>query len=125
MHRQQIKPDSSTCSHVFSAYVEGGFHSTAVEALQVLSTRMLSDGTDLENEKLKDYLGLAKKSKALPWILKFFSSHEDDVAIALLNLRLCATLGYSISWSPDLSPWARRLSISYDSRDVAASLTPE
>jgi hypothetical protein len=122
MRQEKIQPDPSTCYHVFSAYVDRGFHSTAMEALQVLSMRMLSDedGIHHENMEFEDDFFLAEDSVAESRILEIFNNYEEHVAVALLNLRWCAILGFSVSFSPDQSPWARRLSRNYDSRKKAA-----
>lgn len=122
MCQEKIQPDPSTCYHVFSAYVDRGFHSTAMEALQVLSMRMLSDedGIHHENMEFEDDFFLAEDSVAESRILEIFNNYEEHVAVALLNLRWCAILGFSVSFSPDQSPWARRLSRNYDSRKKAA-----
>ncbi|XP_040989932.1 pentatricopeptide repeat-containing protein At1g76280 isoform X3 [Juglans microcarpa x Juglans regia] len=118
MHQEKIQPDSSTCHYVFSAYVDQGFHSTAVEALQVLSMRMLSeeDGTHHEKTQFEDDFILAEDSEAESRILQLFKNSEENVAVALLNLRWCAILGFSTCWSPDQSPWAIRLARNYDTR---------
>ncbi|XP_021761214.1 pentatricopeptide repeat-containing protein At1g76280-like [Chenopodium quinoa] len=120
MHREKIQPDQSTCSHVFSAYVERGFLGTAVEALQVLSLRMIS----LDYETLKDMrrlyenLILSEEQNADTRILQMFRDSENLVA-ALLNLRWCSFVGSSISWVPDESPWAKRLvSVAAQTTDV-------
>lgn len=118
MHQEKVQPDSSTCQYVFSAYVDQGFHSTAVEALQVLSLRMLSeeDGTEHEKTQFEDDFILAEDSEAESRILQLFKNSEENVAVALLNLRWCAILGFSTCWSPDQSPWAIRLARNYDTR---------
>ncbi|KAG7951485.1 hypothetical protein I3843_12G008600 [Carya illinoinensis] len=118
MHQEKIQPDPSTCHYVFSAYVDQGFHSTAVEALQVLSMRMLSEevGTHDEKTQIEDDFILAEDSEAESRILQLFMNSEENVAVALLNLRWCAILGFSTCRSPDQSPWAVRLARNYDTR---------
>lgn len=118
MRQENIQPDPSTCHYVFSAYVDRGFHSTAVEALQVLSVRMLSgeDGSQHEKTQLEDDFILSEDSEAESQLLQLFKDSEDNVAFALVNLRWCAIAGFSISWSPDQSPWARRLLTNFDTR---------
>jgi hypothetical protein len=120
MRQENIQPDPSTCHHVFSAYVDHGFHSTAMEALQVLSIRMLSgeDGTQHENTEFEDDFILSEDSEAESQILQLFKDSEN-VSVALMNLRWCAIAGFSISWSPDQSPWARRLVTNYETRKGA------
>jgi hypothetical protein len=122
MRQENIQPDPSTCHYVFSAYVDRGFHSTAVEALQVLSMRMLSEEDDTQHEKtqFEDDFILSEGSEAESRILQLFKDSEENVAVALMNLRWCAIAGFSISWSPDQSPWARRLSTDYETRKGAA-----
>lgn len=117
MHQENIKPDPSTCEYVFRAYVDCGFHSTAMEALQVLIMRMLckeSGGSLPEQEQeLWDDLVLAEDEEAESRILQLFENFEEDRAVAFLCLRWSAMLGFSMSSSPDHSPWAKRLSTKY------------
>lgn len=122
MRQEKIHPDPSTCYYVFSTYVDRGFHSTAFEAFQVLSMRMLSeeDGIDREKMEFEDDFILSEDSEAESRILELFKNSEENIAVALLNLRWCAMAGFPVSWSPDQSPWARRLSRNYDSRKRAA-----
>ncbi|KAJ6341219.1 hypothetical protein OIU78_009401 [Salix suchowensis] len=118
MYREKIQPDTTTCHNVFSAYVYCGFHNMAMEALQVLSMRMISlEDCVLEEKKAElEYLILSEDKEAESRILEHFKDFEEDIAIALLNLRNCAILGFPLSWSPNKSSWARRLSANYDSR---------
>ncbi|XP_062092087.1 pentatricopeptide repeat-containing protein At1g76280 isoform X2 [Humulus lupulus] len=118
MHQEKIQPDSSTCNYVFSAYHGRGFHSTAVEALQVLSMRMLGkEYGDLSKEMELEYnFILAEEMEAESRIFDLFENFQEDRAVALLNLRWCAMLGFSISWSPNESSWAKRLSTNYNTR---------
>lgn len=117
MHQEKIQPDPSTCSHVFSAYVENGFHSTAMEALQVLSMRMISEQDDiLEENRLKyENLIFDEELEAESQIIEVFK-YSPYLAVALLYLRWCATLLLPISWLPNQSLWAKRLSSDYASR---------
>ncbi|KAH8522584.1 hypothetical protein H0E87_003286 [Populus deltoides] len=118
MHREKIQPDTTTCHNVFSAYVYCGFHNMAMEALQVLSMRMISQEDCVLEEKkaeLEDLI-LSEDKEAESRILEHFKDFEENIAVALLNLRNCAILGFPISWSPNKSAWARRLSANYDSR---------
>ncbi|KAK7280796.1 hypothetical protein RJT34_25863 [Clitoria ternatea] len=111
MHREKIQPDPATCGYVFSAYVNSGFHNTAMEALQVLSLRMISEDGDIlreQREILNDII-LAEDSAAESRILKLFEYSEDELAVGLLNLRWGATLGFPICESADQSLWAKRL----------------
>ena len=111
MRREKVPPDSRTCGYVFSAYVNSGFHNTAIEALQVLSLRMMSEDGNILGEKKKfvnEFIqseDLAAESR----ILKLFEDSEDELAVGLLNLRWCAIAGFPICESADQSPWARRL----------------
>lgn len=113
MHQEKIQPDPATCSYVFSAYVEAGFHNTAIQALQVLSMRMMGEDGDLYKEKREfvDEFILAEDSDAESRILKFFEESEENLAVALLNLRWCAMAGFPMCWSADQSLWAERLKI--------------
>ncbi|KAJ9189925.1 hypothetical protein P3X46_001173 [Hevea brasiliensis] len=117
MHREKIEPDPSTCHYVFSAYAERHFHNTAMEALQVLSMRMICQEDHAFDEKKAefedDYI-LSEDEEAESRILEFFRGPDENIAFALLNLRYCAILGFPISWSPNETLWARRLSTNYD-----------
>ncbi|KAF3455799.1 hypothetical protein FNV43_RR00441 [Rhamnella rubrinervis] len=116
MHQEKIRPDTSTCNHVFSAYVNCGFHNTAMEALQVLSMLMLceEDGSLQDEPEFRDEFILAEGLEVESRILQLFKDCDEDLAGALLNLRLSAILvGSSVSFSPNESPWARRLSTKY------------
>ncbi|KAA8537422.1 hypothetical protein F0562_026891 [Nyssa sinensis] len=123
MHQEKIQPDPSTCCFVFSAYVDSGFVSTAMEALQVLSMRMISeDDSTLEEKRAEfeeDFI-LAEDLEAETRILELFKDSKENLAVALLNLRWCATVGIPISWLHNQSLWARTLSSNYDSRKNAA-----
>ncbi|KAL6215838.1 hypothetical protein ACLB2K_015265 [Fragaria x ananassa] len=118
MQQEKIQPDSSTCSAVFTAYTYCGFHSTAVEALQVLSMRMIcdEDGSFPEKTKFEDNYIFAEDEEAESRIIKHFKDSEQHLAVALLNLRWCAMLGFPISWLPDQSLWVKRLSTNHTSR---------
>lgn len=116
MHQEKIRPDTSTCNYVFSAYVTCGFHNTAMEALQVLSMRMLceEDGSLPDEPEFQEDFILAEGLEVESRILQLFKDCEEDLAVALLNLRLSAiVVGSSIPSSPNESPWARRLSTKY------------
>lgn len=117
MHRLKIQPDPSTCRQVFSAYADNGFHSTAMEALQVLSMRMISeDGNVLEEYRSKyENLILDEESDVESEILGIFTE-SPYLAVSLLNLRWYAILVSPPSWLPDQSPWARMVSSKYTAR---------
>ncbi|CAB4268093.1 unnamed protein product [Prunus armeniaca] len=106
---------------LFSAYANSGFHSTAMEALQVLSMRMIceEDGSFPEKAEFEDDFIFAEDTEAESRIVQLFKDSEEKLAVALLNLRWCAVLGFPISWSPNQSPWARRLSCNYTVRKGA------
>lgn len=112
MHREKVPPDTRTCGYVFSAYVNSGFHKTAIEALQVLSLRMMSEDGNLLTEKkffLKEFI-LSEDLDVESQILKLFEDSEgDELVVGLLNLRWCAVAGFHICESADQSPWAKRL----------------
>lgn len=122
MHREEIQPDPSTCSLVFTAYAYCGFHSTGMEALQVLSMRMMcdEDGNCPEKTEFEDDYIFAEDMEAESRIIQLFKDSQENLAVALLNLRWCAVLGFPISWLPDQSPWAKRLSTNYVARKGAA-----
>ncbi|KAK6116789.1 hypothetical protein DH2020_049522 [Rehmannia glutinosa] len=117
MHREKIQPDPSTCSHVFNAYVDNGPDSTAMEALQVLSMRMISEHDSILEEKRLEYENLIfdEDVETESQIIEIFKD-SAYIAVALLYLRWCATLLFPISWLPNQSPWAKRLSSNYASR---------
>ncbi|MBA0550393.1 hypothetical protein Golob_021344 [Gossypium lobatum] len=118
MHQDKVQPDPVTCNYVFSAYVDGGFHNTAMEALQVLSMWMISyEDMTLEEKKIefeKDFVS-SEDLQAESKILQVFKDYNEHLAAALLNLRWCAILGFPVSWSPNQSQWTTRLSTNYDS----------
>lgn len=121
MSRENIQPDPSTCHSVFSAYVNLGYHNTAMEALQVLSMRMLYKDDDASPD-LTDYFEnfvLAEDSEVDSRILEFFQCSEENLSFALFNLRWSAMLGYSLCSSPNQSPWAMRLASSYDGNRIS------
>uniref|UniRef100_A0A0E0B495 Pentacotripeptide-repeat region of PRORP domain-containing protein n=2 Tax=Oryza glumipatula TaxID=40148 RepID=A0A0E0B495_9ORYZ len=115
IHRAKIRPDQSTVWYTFCAYVDQELYNTAIEALQVLSVRMISEEADVLKEKgvIVEDLILSEEPDAELKIMKTFEATEH-LATALLNLRWCATMGSTISWSPEDSLWARRLASSYD-----------
>lgn len=116
MLKNEIKPDPSTCFLVFSAYVDQDYIKTAMEALQVLSMHMISLEDSILDEKkteLEENYIFAEDSEVELRVLKLFKSYNEHLAVALLNLRWCATLGFEISWLPNQSPWVKRLSSSY------------
>ncbi|BBG96352.1 hypothetical protein Prudu_005134 [Prunus dulcis] len=95
--------DPATCHFVFSAYANSGFHSTAMEALQVLSMRMIceEDGSFPENAEFEDDFIFAEDLEAESRIVQLFKDSVENLAVALLNLRWCTVLGFPISWSPN------------------------
>ncbi|CAN1796484.1 Pentatricopeptide repeat-containing protein At1g76280 [Linum perenne] len=119
MRQHGVQPDPSTCASVFSAYVRGRFENLALEALQVLSMRMLSqEDADLEQFKAKfeDDMILSEDSEVESEILQLFVTPDERITVALLNLRWCAILGSTISWSPNRTSWARRLEANYHTK---------
>ncbi|MQM20518.1 hypothetical protein Taro_053540 [Colocasia esculenta] len=117
MHQQKIQPDPATCNYVFSAYVNHDFYNTAIEALQVLSMRMISEDENILLEKRIVFEDLvhSEDPDVESWITDIFKEVDEHLAAALLNLRWCAIAGYSISWSPKQTLWSRRLSSCYGS----------
>ncbi|URE38977.1 PPR repeat [Musa troglodytarum] len=111
MHKEKIQPDPSSLWYTFSAYVESDFHSTAMEALQVLSMRMISEDNEILQRKkaVFEELILDEDPNVELEIIKTFKGSQEFLATALMNLRWCAIMGYSISWSPEESQWAKRL----------------
>ncbi|KAK8313553.1 hypothetical protein V6Z12_D01G115100, partial [Gossypium hirsutum] len=90
MHQDKVQPDPVTCNYVFSAYVDGGFHNTAMEALQVLSMWMISyEDMTLEEKKIefeKDFVS-SEDLQAESKILQVFKDYDEHLAAALFNLR--------------------------------------
>ncbi|KAM0941752.1 putative tetratricopeptide-like helical domain superfamily, pentacotripeptide-repeat region of PRORP [Dioscorea sansibarensis] len=118
IHKLKMQPDPSTCWLTFSTYVERGFHSTAMEALQVLSMRMIctDDVSLVEKSSAFEELIYNEDSDAEAKIIELFKDSQEFLATALLNLRFCAFTGFSISWCPEDNPWSRRISSSYSSQ---------
>lgn len=118
MHREKIRPDASTCQYVFSTYVGRHFYNTAMEALQVLSMRMIGGEDHAFEEKKAEFEEayiLSEDEESELRILEFLGGPDENIAFALLNLRWCAILGFPISGSPNGTSWARRLAANYDS----------
>ncbi|CAH8330313.1 unnamed protein product [Eruca vesicaria subsp. sativa] len=117
MHREKVNPDPSTCHFVFNCYVEKGYHTTAIEALNVLSLRMLNEEVkeSLQEKKteLEENFVLSEDPEAETKIIELFRDSQEHLAAALLNLRWCSMLGVRIIWSEDQSPWAKGLSNKY------------
>ncbi|RLN34035.1 pentatricopeptide repeat-containing protein [Panicum miliaceum] len=116
IHRAKIQPDPSTLWYAFCVYEEHELYNTAIEALQVLSMRMISEDVSILGEKITVFedLILSEEPDAELRIIRAFEAGEEFLATALLNLRWCAIMGATISWSPEESLWARRLASSYD-----------
>ncbi|KAM7250277.1 hypothetical protein ACFE04_022160 [Oxalis oulophora] len=119
MREKEVQPNSTTCQLVFSAYVDRGFHTTAAEALQVLCLQIIKENDDVLQEKNiefgEDFI-FADNSEVESVIVELFRDSEDNLAVALLNLRWCATLGFPVSLSPEHSAWTKRLSANYNAR---------
>ncbi|XP_031123104.1 pentatricopeptide repeat-containing protein At1g76280 isoform X2 [Ipomoea triloba] len=117
MHRDRVQPNSSICRNVFFAYVDGRFYKTAIEALQVLSMRMISLDDNVLDERQAEYehLILNEETEDETKITNLFiEDGREDHSVALLILRWCAILGFPISWTSNKSQWAKRLSMNYD-----------
>ncbi|KAG2238238.1 hypothetical protein Bca52824_092549 [Brassica carinata] len=97
MHREKVNPDPSTCHFVFNCYVEKGYHTTAIEALNVLSLRMLSEEVkeSLKEKKteLEENFVMSEDPEAETKIIELFRDSQEHLAAALLNLRWCSMLG--------------------------------
>ncbi|KAJ0255927.1 Pentatricopeptide repeat-containing protein [Hirschfeldia incana] len=117
MHREKVNPDPSTCHFVFNCYVEKGYHTTAIEALNVLSLRMLDEEVreSLQEKKteLEENFVMSEDPETETKIIELFRDSQEHLAAALLNLRWCSMLGVRIIWSEDQSPWAKGLSNKY------------
>lgn len=118
MHQEKIQPNPATCRYVFSAYVTAGFHNTAIEALQVLSLRMMSINGNMlkQKENFVDEFILAEDLAVESQILKLFEDSEEELAVGLLNLRWCAMVGFPVCESTDQSQWAKRLRVQFLNR---------
>ncbi|KAI3725538.1 hypothetical protein L1987_65328 [Smallanthus sonchifolius] len=112
MHTERVPPDSTTCGHVFTAYVNQGFYNTAMEALQVMSIHMLSEEDEDNKTVFKDLI-YAEDSEGESRALDLFKDSKEDLAVALFNLRWCAMMGNPISWSTNQSQWVKRLALGY------------
>lgn len=114
MHIDKIQPNPVTCSIVLDAYVNGGYINTALEALQVLSLRMITQDNEVlqKQQPEMEELILSQSPEAETEILKHFHS-DVNFAIALLNLRWCSIIGFSTPWSPDETSWAKTLSANF------------
>lgn len=117
MHQQKIQPDPATCNYVFSAYARHEFHTSAMEALQVLSLRMISEDEAILRERRASFEDLVRSEDpdVESWIVNIFEEVNEHLAVALLNLRWCAISGHAVSWQPGENPWARRLASCYGS----------
>ncbi|KAG2644035.1 hypothetical protein PVAP13_2KG400000 [Panicum virgatum] len=116
IHREKIQPDPSTLWYTFCVYEEHELYNTAIEALQVLSMRMISEDVSIRGDKITAFedLILSEEPDAELRITRTFEAGEEFLATALLNLRWCAIMGATLSWSPEESLWARRLASSHD-----------
>ncbi|XP_071700515.1 triacylglycerol lipase 2-like [Rutidosis leptorrhynchoides] len=104
MHKEQVTPNA-TCGYVFSEYVDRGFYNTATQTLQVMSIQIMSSEQDI-GENLQFFEGEFKYAEDLEAkfrVLDLFKDSNENVAVALLNLRWRAIMGNSISWSIDQS----------------------
>lgn len=116
MHRENIQPDPETCLHVFFSYYNRGLIDTALEALQVLSVRTISEDETIQREMQSTFeaLVLDEDSQVEESLMEIFDDSKEYLAAALFNMRLCALSGVPNSWIPDKSPWAIQLCSQYD-----------
>ncbi|KAH0920244.1 hypothetical protein HID58_027904, partial [Brassica napus] len=117
MRREKVSPDPSTCHFVFNCYVEKGYHTTAIEALNVLSLRMLGgevkESLQEKKAELEESFVMSEDPEAETKIIELFRDSREHLAAALLNLRWCSMLGVRVIWSEEQSPWAKGLSNKY------------
>lgn len=117
MRREKVNPDPSTCHFVFNCYVEKGYHTTAIEALNVLSLRMLGgevkESLQEKKTELEESFVTSEDPEAETKIIELFRDSQEHLAAALLNLRWCSMLGVRVIWSEEQSPWAKGLSNKY------------
>lgn len=119
MHREKIQPNITTCEHVVSAYLNCHQIDDAVEALRVLSIRMLPKGGKLQGQ-LEDILkqifnedSLQVESSTIQ-LLKDALISKGLLSEALLAARLSGFGNASIeTWNADESTWAKRLRDQY------------
>lgn len=111
MHKERVPPDPETCGHVVSAYVNREFFTTAMEALQVMSIHMIPQEDINKNREIfeEDFI-YSEDSEAESRALDLFKDSNENLAVALLNLRWCAMAGYRILWLTGQSRWVKRLS---------------
>uniref|UniRef100_A0A7N0RH55 Pentatricopeptide repeat-containing protein n=1 Tax=Kalanchoe fedtschenkoi TaxID=63787 RepID=A0A7N0RH55_KALFE len=114
MHQEKIQPNPVTCSIVLDTYADQGYNNTALEALQVMSLRMISEDKEELHKRQPEFeeLILSQSPEAESQILDLFNS-EEEVATALLNLRWCSLIGFTTPWSPEESSWAKSLSANF------------
>ncbi|GKC31809.1 pentatricopeptide repeat-containing protein [Tanacetum coccineum] len=94
MLKKRVTPDPETCGYVFSAYVDRGFYNTAMEALQVMSIHMLSEEDISEKNTFFDEECIySEDSEAESRILNLFKDSNENLAVALLNLRCVIKFG--------------------------------
>ncbi|KAJ3677519.1 hypothetical protein LUZ60_003243 [Juncus effusus] len=120
LHRDRIQPDPTTLWFAFSAYVDAELHSTAMEALQVLSMRMISlQSSALQQNRdiFEEFIYNEDCDNAERKVIESFGEWEY-VGTALINLRWCVIFGMDLCWNHDESVWAKRLCENYESRRV-------
>lgn len=84
---------------------------------------MISEEDSILEEKRTEYeenFIFSEDMEAESRILELFNDCNENLAVALLYLRWCAMLGFGISWLPNRSLWARRLSSNYANAEGVA-----
>ncbi|KAL5706211.1 hypothetical protein ACHQM5_024410 [Ranunculus cassubicifolius] len=120
MHREEIQPDPTTLAIVMNAYVRRRHHTTALEALQVLSMRMISlDDSILEQHRQSFVENYEEGYEGfLENVVNFFKGIEENIYTAFWCLRWSSGLLGDENlllapWAPNKTEWAQRLSSNY------------
>ncbi|KAL2611007.1 hypothetical protein R1flu_022699 [Riccia fluitans] len=127
MRRRNICPDHHTLLPVVSAYMQAGLTDDAVEALRVLSFRMLGstkpvDASLQNRDQVQGVIGdLARRNLSLGMntreLLKDAILHSSTEAFAIYTGALAGLVqGNSVNVDIEDSYWAERLSSQYDQR---------
>ncbi|KAI5083327.1 hypothetical protein GOP47_0003070 [Adiantum capillus-veneris] len=115
MHRKKVQPTISICELVVSAYLNCHQTEDAVEALRVLSMRMLPEGVQskdiLKQICLEDGVQTEESTSEL---LKDAMIKQGPISEALLAARLSGLGNASMAeWNAEESWWAKRLRSQY------------
>lgn len=119
MHRKRLPPNMPICELVVSAYLNCHQVDDAVEALRVLSTRMLPTGHQ-SSEQVEDMFKKVFSEDGLHIdestsdLLKDAMDHKGVLSEALLATRLAGFGNAPMDeWNAEESWWAKRLKVQY------------